>query len=81
MEENIMTNENVMETAEEIVTANSGNWLKVVGAGAGIAVVGFVAYKCGKMLKAKIEARKGNQADDTVETDDESNVIVLEEQE
>lgn len=81
MEENIMTNENVMETAEEIVTANSGNWLKSVGIGAGIALVGLAAYKCGKLLKAKIEARKENQADDTVETDEDSNVIVLEEQE
>lgn len=80
-EQNIMTNEEVMETAEEIVVANSGNWLKVVGGAAGVAVVGYGIYKGSKWLAAKIKAKKEKQAEDSVETDNESNVEVLEEQE
>ena len=45
MNNEIITNEEVMEVTEEIVTANSGRGLKVA-AGVGIAVlVGGLAYK------------------------------------
>lgn len=63
MENNeIMTNEEVMETTEEIVNASSGKGFKVA-AGIGLAVlVGVVAYKyIGKPLLAKLKAQKEKQ--------------------
>ena len=60
MENNeILTNEEVMETTEEIVNASSGKDFKVA-AGIGLAVLaGVVAYKyIGKPLLAKIKAKK-----------------------
>ena len=60
MENNeILTNEEVMETTEEIVNASSGKGFKVA-AGIGLAVLaGVVAYKyIGKPLLAKIKAKK-----------------------
>ena len=60
MENNeILTNEEVMETTEEIVNAGSGKGFKVA-AGIGLAVLaGVVAYKyIGKPLLAKIKAKK-----------------------
>lgn len=78
--QDIMTNEEVMETAEEIVAASSGNWLKIVGAGAGVAIVGYGLYKGGKLLKAKIKAKKEQQAEDSTETCEESDVCGVEEE-
>lgn len=63
MENNeILTNEEVMETTEEIVNASSGKGFKVA-AGIGLAVLaGVVAYKyIGKPLLAKIKAQKEKQ--------------------
>lgn len=60
MENNeILMNEEVMETTEEIVNANSGKGFKVA-AGIGLAVLaGVVAYKyIGKPLLAKLKAKK-----------------------
>lgn len=60
MENNeILTNEEVMETTEEIVNASSGKGFKVA-AGIGLAVLaGVVAYKyIGKPLLAKLKAKK-----------------------
>lgn len=60
MENNeILTNEEVMETTEKIVNASSGKGFKVA-AGIGLAVLaGVVAYKyIGKPLLAKIKAKK-----------------------
>ena len=60
MENNeILTNEEVMETTVEIVNASSGKGFKVA-AGIGLAVLaGVVAYKyIGKPLLAKIKAKK-----------------------
>ena len=60
MENNeILTNEEVMETTEEIVNASSGKGCKVA-AGIGLAVLaGVVAYKyIGKPLLAKLKAKK-----------------------
>ena len=60
MENNeILTNEEVMETTEEIVNASSGKCFKVA-AGIDLAVLaGVVAYKyIGKPLLAKIKAKK-----------------------
>lgn len=58
----IMTNEEVIETTEEIVTASSGKTFKVV-AGVGLTVLGgVVAYKYViKPLVAKIKAKKEQQ--------------------
>ena len=60
MENNeILTNEEAMETTEEIVNASSGKGFKVA-AGICLAVLaGVVAYKyIGKPLLAKIKAKK-----------------------
>lgn len=59
----IMTNEEVIETTEEIVKAGTGKWFKVA-AGVGLAVlVGGLAYKyVAKPIVAKIKAKKEQQA-------------------
>ena len=58
----IMVNEEVIETTEEIVTASSGKGFKVT-AGVGLTVLGgFVAYKYViKPVIAKIKAKKEQQ--------------------
>jgi hypothetical protein len=58
MENEIMNNENVMEEATDIVSANSGNGLKAL-AGVGLTVLaGVVIYKVGKKIAAKIKAKR-----------------------
>ena len=59
MENNeIMINEEVIETTEELVESGSGNGLKIA-AGIGIlAAVGFGASKLVKGIKKKIESKK-----------------------
>lgn len=63
----IMNNEEVIETTEEIVNASSGKGFKVA-AGVGLTVVGGVAaYKyVVKPIMAKIKARKEQQEEDKV---------------
>lgn len=58
----LMVNEEVIETTEEIATAGSGKGFKVA-AGVGLTVLGgFVAYKYViKPVIAKIKAKKGQQ--------------------
>ena len=58
----IMANEDVIDTTEEIATASSGKVFKVT-AGAGLTVLGgFVAYKyLIKPVVAKIKAKKEQQ--------------------
>lgn len=66
MENNeILTNEEVMETTEEIVNASSGKGFKVA-AGIGLAVLaGVVAYKyIGKTAAGKNQSQKGRDAGD-----------------
>lgn len=80
----IMTNEEVVETTEEIVKTSSGSCLKKV-AGIGLAVVaGVIAYKyIAKPMIAKVKAKKDavlvddedindDFEDDDVETEEES---------
>lgn len=73
----IMNNEEVMETTtEEIVKASSGEGFKVA-AGVGLAVLaGVVIYKyVGKPMIAKIKARKEQQVIDAEwEDSDEPNI-------
>ena len=58
----IMVNEDVIETTEEIATASSGNGIKkAVGTGLTL-LVGFVAYKYViKPVVTKIKAKKEQQ--------------------
>jgi hypothetical protein len=58
----IMVNEEIIETTEGIATASSGNGIKkVVGTGLTL-LVGFVAYKYViKPVVAKIKAKKEQQ--------------------
>ena len=66
MENNeILTNEEVMETTEEIVNASSGKGFKVA-AGIGLAVLaGVVAYKyIGKPLLAKAKKEETQEITD-----------------
>lgn len=76
----IMTNDEVIETTVEIVDASSGKAFKVA-AGIGLAVLGGgIAYKyIVKPMLANIKAKKeqqeidaGNEASDNVGTDEES---------
>ena len=58
MENNeILTNEEVMETTEEIVNASSGKGFKVA-AGIGLAVLAGAYKYIGKPLLAKLKAKK-----------------------
>ena len=59
MNEQIITNEEVIETTEEIVKAGSGKGLKVA-VGVGLAIlIGINVYKyVAKPLAAKIKAKK-----------------------
>lgn len=59
MENEIMNNEEIMETTtEEIAKAGSGKGL-AIAAGIGlVALAGAVAYKFGRPMIAKIKARK-----------------------
>lgn len=63
----IMNNEEVIETTEEIVNASSGKGFKVA-AGVGLIVfAGVAAYKyVVKPIVAKIKARKEQQEEDKV---------------
>ncbi|GHV47391.1 hypothetical protein FACS189499_04840 [Clostridia bacterium] len=62
----IMVNEDVIETTEEIVKASFDNGFKMA-AGIGLAVVvGIVAYRyIAKPIYAKIKAKKERQATDS----------------
>lgn len=55
----IMVNEEVMESAEEIVTASSGKALKTLGIIGGVILVSGLAYKYAiKPAIAKVKAKK-----------------------
>lgn len=72
MNEEIITNEEVIETTEEIVKAGSGKGLKVA-VGAGLAIlIGINVYKyVAKPLTAKIKAKKEqSKIIDTVEVEE-----------
>lgn len=62
----ILTNENVIETTEDVIeTVDSCKAVKVVAGVGGAVILGVVAYKfIVKPIVAKIKAKK----DDTVET-------------
>lgn len=62
----ILTNENVIETTEDVIeTVDSCKAVKVVAGVGGAVILGVVAYKfIVKPIRAKIKAKK----DDTVET-------------
>lgn len=63
----IMNDEEVIETTEEILDEDSGNGLKkVVGIGL-VGLVGFAAYRyVAKPIIAKIKARKEQQKENKV---------------
>lgn len=76
MENNeIMTNNEVIEAAEDIVNTGSGNGLKALGIVGAVALVGVITYKGYKLIKAKREAKKESviiDADFTPDKDVES---------
>lgn len=61
----IMRNDEVVEAAEEIVSASSGNGLKILGGGVIITAIGFGIYKLVKKIKSKKSEQK-----DAVPTED-----------
>ena len=61
MENEIIMNEEIMETVEDISTVGSGNGLKVVAGIGAVAVAGVLIWKGGKWLKAKLANRKNKQ--------------------
>lgn len=74
MAQEIIMNDEVIEAAEEIATAETGKGLKIAGGVALATLVGFIAYKAGKKLVAMIKAKKAQQAMEQVldaEADDE----------
>lgn len=62
MAQEIIKNEEVIETAEEIATIGAGKGLKIAGGVAVAALVSFVAYKVGKKVAAKIKDKKAQKA-------------------
>ena len=73
-ENEIMTNEEVVNATEEIATATSENGVGVgMAIGAAAVLVGAAAYKyIAKPLAAKIKAKKEQKATDDVETESET---------
>lgn len=73
-ENEIMTNEEVVNATEEIATATSENGVGVgMAIGAAVVLVGAAAYKyIAKPLAAKIKAKKEQKATDDVETESEA---------
>lgn len=73
-ENEIMTNEEVVNATEEIATATSENGVGVgMAIGAAVVLVGAAAYKyIAKPLAAKIKAKKEQKATDDVETESET---------
>lgn len=69
----ILTNESVVETAEEVVeTMNSCKGIKVVAGVGGAVILGVIAYKfIVKPMVAKIKAEK-DMVDTEAETTDEA---------
>lgn len=68
----IMNNEEVVETVEEIMTETSGNGLKIVGGvvvavGAGYVLVKKVVIPGYKKLKTKLEEKKAEKEDEVAE--------------
>ena len=68
----IMNNEEIVETVEEIVTETSGNGLLVVGGvvaaiGAGYVLAKKVVIPGYKKLKTKLEEKKSKQDDEVKE--------------
>jgi hypothetical protein len=61
MENEIIMNEEVIEATEEIATAKSHNGLKIAGGIALLSLISFAAYKGGKWVRAKIEAKKAQK--------------------
>jgi len=76
----IMVNEEVIKTTEEIATASSGKGFKVA-AGVGLTVLGgFVAYKyIIKPIIAKIKAKHGETIELKDDEDDEDDEFEFEE--
>jgi hypothetical protein len=64
-EKNIITNEEVVEVAEEFVPASSGNGWKVLGGAVAIAALIYG----GRKLWTKIKNKKEQQAEDSVVCD------------
>lgn len=60
MENEIIMNEEVIETAAEAST--SGKGLKIAGGIGLLALISFAAYKGGKWARAKIQAKKAAKA-------------------
>ena len=73
----IKTNEELIETAEEMITANSGTGLnKVVGIGLGLLICGLT-YKCAiKPIISKIKSKKKEEITNVV---DESEIVDIDE--
>ena len=73
-ENEIMTNEEVVNATEEIATATSENGVGVgMAIGAAVVLVGAAAYKyIAKPLAAKIKAKKEQKATDDVEAESET---------
>lgn len=65
----ILTNENIVETAEEVIeTVDSCKAVKVIAGVGGAVILGVIAYKfIVKPIVAKIKAKH----DDTIETETE----------
>lgn len=75
METNEIVNNEVIEVAEELVPVTSGNGLKIAGGIGLAAIVGVAAYKGGKLIWAKIKAKKEEKDAVNVHPDEGENVI------
>lgn len=65
----IMTNNEVVEVAEEVIEAGFGNGLKLVGGTLIIAGLAYGGYRLFKKLKSKKDAAKLDEAVDYVDVE------------
>lgn len=68
MANEIIMNNEVIETTEELVTSSGNGW-KIAGGVGLLALAGFGLYKGGKWIAAKIKAKKEQKAASEVETE------------
>lgn len=70
----ILTNEEVMNAAEEVVTESSGKTLKALGIFGGAVLIGGLAYKYAvKPIIAKVKAKK--EPDDFSDDADDIDIV------
>lgn len=75
MNEEIMNNEVIEETIEEVTKANPVRGLKIAAVVGATVLVGVGAYKLGKRIYTKIKARRAEKKSNDIENVDYVDVV------